>query len=433
MTDDNGLDPIERLRAADPAADLEPRAGFADDVVASATAESQPGQAPVADLAGERARRRTRWIGIAAVAASLVIVGGAGYGVGAWTGGSTDPSDSAAAPPVSLQSGVDGGVTEQAGPPVTPGSGQVEFGRATPDIGMPYGFGRNSFTASGLSTDAGTAEGYAFDPRASSAVETVASLAEEFGVTGTPELTYGAWHVGPKDGSGASFSVSLDGTLSFSYSNPPLSPWNCVKVDEPCGPTGAVPSEDAALDAISSVISMTGRDPDAFELTSEAYEGSPTRTAQAWPVIDSQRIELGWHIEVAEGGILYATGFLAPIVDLGEYPIVSEQEAFERLSDPRFGAQMTAFPYAVGVGATDASEPTEWVPPTEPPATPREGTALAWAVNDVEIVEARLGLATNWQPDGSVLVVPAYEFTDTEGGTWSVIAVAESKLDFSAE
>jgi len=29
--------------------------------------------------------------------------------------------------------------------------------------------------------------------------------------------------------------------------------------------------------------------------------------------------------------------------------------------------------------------------------------------------------------------VPAYEFTDAAGGTWSVIAVADSKLDFATE
>ena len=110
--------------------------------------------------------------------------------------------------------------------------------------------------------------------------------------------------------------------------------------------------------------------------------------------------------------------------------MVSEQEAFERLSDPRFSAQMTTLPIDLG----DAPVSTEeWVPPTEPPAAPSAGTSVSWPVNDVEIVDARLGLASQWQPDGSVLVVPAYEFTDADGGTWSVIAVADTKLDFASE
>jgi hypothetical protein len=53
----------------------------------------------------------------------------------------------------------------------------------------------------------------------------------------------------------------------------------------------------------------------------------------------------------------------------------------------------------------------------------------------VSIVSARLGLASRWQPDGGVLVVPAYEFTDADDGTWSPVArrpspVADSMLDF---
>ncbi|HEU0182011.1 MAG TPA: hypothetical protein VFR16_07460, partial [Agromyces mariniharenae] len=176
-----------------------------------------------------------------------------------------------------------------------------------------------------------------------------------------------------------------------------------------------------------------------FEFASQVYEGSPTRTGQAWLLVDGQRTDPGWYLELAEDGIVNASGALAEPVQLGEYPIVSEQEAFERLSDPRFGPEVMAFPFAMEAKAADATEaiepdaPTEWVPPTEPPAVPSEGIALAWPVNEVEIVEARLGLATHWQPDGSVLLVPAYEFTDAAGGTWSVIAVADSKLDFATE
>ncbi len=110
---------------------------------------------------------------------------------------------------------------------------------------------------------------------------------------------------------------------------------------------------------------------------------------------------------------------------------MSEQEGFERLSDPRFGAQMTILPIA-------AREPPSRRPrsgclrPSRPRHRPR-APSLSWPVNEVEIVSARLGLASQWQPDGSVLVVPAYEFTDADGGTWSVIAVADSMLDFASE
>lgn len=447
---DDELDPIERLRAADPAAGVEPSAGFADEVVARVAAEAQGAQegeaseespaaaAPVADLAAERVRRRNRWLTAAAVAASVLIVGGAGYAIGATTTGSTDVAGGVA-PPISLQSGVGGAPTEQ-GVPQRDAAGAPESSKMSTGSGsatdrmLPWGYGRNDFSASGLSTDEGTATAYAYDARSASNAETVGALAAALGVSGTPELKDGGWVVGPQDGTAASLWVGLDGTLGFSYWNPQLNPWQCAPDATVCEPTGTPPGEAAAIDALRSLISSTGRDPGAFEYASEVYEGSPTRTAQAWPLVDGQRTDQGWYLELAEDGVVNVSGSLAEAVQLGDYPIVSEQEAFERLSDPRFGAQVTAIPFAAQEAkAAEADQPVEWVPPTEPPATPADGTTLSWPVNDVEIVDARLGLATHWQPDGSVLLVPAYEFTDAAGGTWSVIAVADTKLDFATE
>ena len=436
---DPELDAVQRLRAADPAAGVEPSAGFADEVVARAAAETTAEPAPVADLTAERALRRPRWLPIAAVAASLVVVGALGYGVGATTGGATNLADGAA-PPISLRSGSGAASTEQGmtteqsmmqGDAVAPERSKMSAPGAT-DLMYPYGFGRNQFSSSGLSTSDGTALAYGFDARAASNSETVAALAAALGVAGTPELKDGAWSVGPQDGTAASLWVSLDGTLSFSYSDPTINPWQCADGAETCEPpTGDLPGEQEAIDALGSLLVSAGRDPATFEFTSETYEGAVTRSAQAWPVVDGQRIDQAWTVEITHDGIVSAYGALADLVALGDYPVVSEQEAFEWLSDPRFGAAMTNMPIALREQAAEA--PSEWVPPTEPPAAPSAGSSLAWPVNDVEIVSARLGLASQWQPDGSVLVVPAYEFTDAAGGTGSVIAVADARLDFAVE
>jgi hypothetical protein len=160
--------------------------------------------------------------------------------------------------------------------------------------------------------------------------------------------------------------------------------------------------------------------------------------AQAWPVVDGKRIAQSWSLELTDAGVYSASGSLSASVPLGEYPVVSEQDGFARLSDPRFGAQMTVMPYAMraqtDIGFAEPSAgSSDWVPPTEPPATPEAGTSLSWPVNAVDIVSARLGLASQWQPDGGVLIVPAYEFTDAGGGTWSVVAVADSKRDFASK
>jgi hypothetical protein len=438
MNDDEQRDPLERLRAADPAAGIEARAGFADEVIAKATSddaapEGASAASSVTDLGAERARRRAGWLQVAAVAAGLVIVGAAGYGIGTTTGGAADLAVGAA-PPISLQGATAPGMATDGAIPESANGDMMMVPEPFGRMSYPAMGGRNSFSASGLSTEEGTAAAYGYDARAASDSGTVAELAAALGVEGTPQLVDGSWRVGPQDGTGPSLGVSLDGTLGFWYSDPSLNPWECPASPdgsaEPCEPTGELPGEQAAIDALRSLLAAAGRDAGAYEFTSETWEGAVTRTAQAWPVVDGQRVDQAWSLELSDQGVVSASGTLAELFDLGDYPVVSEQEGFERLSDPRFSAQMTIMPAALRDGAVTTEE---WVAPTEPPAAPDAGTAVAWAVNDVEIVEGRLGLASQWQPDGSVLVVPAYEFTDTDGGTWSVIAVADAKLDFSVE
>ncbi|WP_127793929.1 hypothetical protein [Agromyces sp. LHK192] len=477
---DRDADPVERLRDADPAAGLEAADGFADRVIeraerddtgvesdsagddpAGAAPADAGASAPIADLADARGRRRRRWMPVVAAAAVAVVVGALGYGIGAATAGPR-VVDSAALPPVALD-----GAPEIA---VAPKGSAFDARMSAESMAgfSPYGMGRNTFRASGLSEESGTAAAYGYDARVATA-DTVGALAAHLGVDGTPEVQNGAWLVGPQDGSAPTLYVSLDGLASFSFSDPALSPWACgVSVmpvvpegsvgesgaAEPdvrsCEPHGPVPDEATAIDALRTLIAATGRDADAFEYTSETYDGAVSRSAQAWPLVDGQRLDQSWYVEVGPGGLFSASGVLAEPIPLGDYPVVSEQAAFERLSDPRFGPSITAMPFAaresvvldaVEAPAADGAAsdavapdaPEVWTPPTEAPAPPAPGTAVSWAVNDVEIVEAVLGVGTHWQPDGTVLIVPTYVFTDADGGTWSVIAVADDRLDFSGE
>ena len=105
----------------------------------------------------------------------------------------------------------------------------------------------------------------------------------------------------------------------------------------------------------------------------------------------------------------------------------------DRLGDPRFGASGGGgvMPLAAeGMRADDSvsSEPTE---PTVP-ATPTAGSPLAWPVQEVTLVSARLGVALTTLPTGASVLVPTYELADADGVTWSVIAVVDDQLDFSA-
>ncbi|TGO06519.1 hypothetical protein [Serinibacter arcticus] len=438
---------MARLRAADPAADVEPGEDFpaavgararADDG-STATATDATPAAPI-DLAARR--RRPRWYSPAAAAAAAVLIGAGGYAVGAGgvfgnagssTADSAESADAASAPaPISLggASGASGSDAAGAGEMATsaPGLGQQDAAmsaRGGADMSMiGWGGGRNSFTGTGLSDAARSAQAYGLDAATPSNPERMAQVAAALGMAGAPEIVDGQWALTDGD---AQLNVGLDGSLGLSYYNTANQPW-CDGCAEP-SPADA-PSGDAAIERLKEVLAAIGEDPAQYEYAAPTYEGAVTATAEARRVVDGQGTDLVMMLDLAPAGIASIWGSLADVVDLGTYDVVSEQEGLERLSDPRFGGYLSGMPMPID---GDARVMEEYVPPTQAPAAPQPGVFISWPVNDVEIVSARLGLAQQWQPDGGVLLVPSYEFTAADGGTWSVIAVAESQLDLASE
>lgn len=82
-------------------------------------------------------------------------------------------------------------------------------------------------------------------------------------------------------------------------------------------------------------------------------------------------------------------------------------------------------------GEPTAAGPSSTAPPVAP-TTPSAGSVIAWPVRHVTITSARLGLAVTTLPSGASVLVPTYQVTDAEGGTWSVIAVVDARLDLNA-
>lgn len=110
-----------------------------------------------------------------------------------------------------------------------------------------------------------------------------------------------------------------------------------------------------------------------------------------------------------------------PGESLGSYPVVSEVEAVERLGDPRFAGGV--------LGRSERDLPQEEDAARVPAPTP--GGPVAWPVEDVTIVSATLTEVRYSTSDGTVLLVPAYDLTDADGSTWTVLAVADELLDFA--
>lgn len=462
---------VARLRAADPAAQAEPdltALRAAVDAARAADAEAPARVVAVPDeLAARRARRWTGWPArVAGVAAAAVLLGGGGYALGAAHDGDSggDLVAGGAAPAISLQNGAgaDGGSSEnlteaQGTGPKTADVPRVAGGG---DSAFWSGSGRTVFTASGLSSDPTSLRGYGFDSVGAFTQDAIARAAAALGVPGTPELRDGSWVVGPDDGTGPSVSLYPDGTVSLSYYDPGKDPYSCVAttkvggaepaspggstsdvvpVPDPCQQRdlGAAPEGDAAAAVVRDTLSALGADPASFELTVDHSADSPEWTyVTAFGVLDGQRTGLSWNAQLTGAGLQSLYGSTAALVDLGEYPVISPVEAVQRLTDPRFGSGYFGPLFRANDGlvgaATDTAVAPEPVTPTVPPsATP--GTVVAWPVDHATIVQARLGLALQTQPDGVALLVPSYELTSDAGDVWTVIAVADSSLDFGTD
>jgi len=105
---------------------------------------------------------------------------------------------------------------------------------------------------------------------------------------------------------------------------------------------------------------------------------------------------------------------------LGSYPVVSEVEAVERLGDLRFAGAV--------LGSRPAPQEDEQARPTAEAPVP--GGPIAWPVEDVTIVSARLTEVRYTLAD-TELLVPAYDLVDDKGNSWTVMAVDEELLDFA--
>jgi hypothetical protein len=153
-------------------------------------------------------------------------------------------------------------------------------------------------------------------------------------------------------------------------------------------------------------------------------------------VVGGQRTGVAWNLTLVGSDVQALYGALAPLVPLGAYDVVSPAEAVLRLSDPRFGvgggpvlAATAAREPALEQGDAAVSVPAPG--DLTPPSAVGPGTAFRWPVAEVVLTGARLGLAQHTHPDGATVLLPAYELTSDDGSAWSVVAVADSDLDFA--
>lgn len=488
MTRSSPDDPVDRLRAADPAAGQP--APDHESIRAAVTARLVDGPAVPAPASATPAdelttRRRRPVLRYAAAAVGAVLFLGAGYGLG--SNAAAPSTESVAGPAADSAADEDAAGSDAApqaapeigtAPQTVPGRVGAEGPAGDVELRTWPGAERVVFTAGDLGTGPAQARVWGLDGGGDDAEERAGQLAEALGLRGAPQDQGGTWTVGSEDGSGPVLYVYADGSIS--YTDPALQPWLCLPVepltepgssaetapgsgpavapDSGAGSSGSVDCSDAdvpappdADDQLAAVLTAAGLDPASYALqTTDAGAGA---TVTATLVLDGQHTDVTLSATVVPDGIASLWGSIARPYDLGEYALISPEEAVHRLADRRFCTSLSgvvAVPdprFAVSSSGVVAVPDTRFsgsasgdasTSSPESPSAPTErldpGSSIPWPVRHVQITTAELTLASVPTSAG-VLLVPAYALagTDSDGneGTWTVPAPTEEAFDFT--
>ena len=311
--------------------------------------------------------------------------------------------------------------------------------------------------------------GYVFDAAGEVSAEQVTLLAAALGVTGDPVAVdpdgYGSWRVGPEDGSAPSLWVSSDAQQSWNYNGA----WqeNGARVDcavsvdsngvqsENCPesvPPVGVPTEQEARQLAADVLTALGEDVAGLEVESygdEWFASVTFRTSAFYGAGPDDRVSLReWNFGFGANAVMqFAGGWLADAEQVGPYPLIDLDTALARLNDGGYGyggmlgvtdvmiAESAPADAATEGGVatvTAVAEPAVDVPEggleTLPAELPPVDEIREPEARVVTLVDVQPDLWWAWDVDGSVWLLPAYRFIDTEGGWHVVPAVTDEFL-----
>lgn len=297
----------------------------------------------------------------------------------------------------------------------------------------------------------------------------VREIAEVFGVAGDPIAVEqdlgGGWRIGPDDGSAPTLWVSADAQQSWNYSpawdDASLGRVGCataavpepdpaiddadveesaeepveepVECEEPEPPAG-VPSADDAERLARDLMVQLGEDPAAFDV--ETY-------ADEWFASVDLRDDRGRWANFGFGGdalLQYAGGTLAIPEAVGPYPLIGLDDAAARLDDGGwFGGGIAVDPPMAEPAIAESAASDVAVAPQAGGAAPEpdpDGSVATLPVEDlpapepitVTLVDVEADLWWAWDVDGTLWLLPAYRFVDTDGGWHVVPAVTDEYL-----
>ena len=386
---------------------------------------------PAATGAPPRTRKRAFLFGSLAGGVALVAVGAAG---GAVTVASVTPDSL-----TSVTSNV-------AAAPNVPASPSAVSRMADAETAIyPYWGGGNVFrVADGLADEAGSAPGYRFTTDGVNLRAAARVVADQLGIRSDIKQSGDGWVAGKDDGTGPSLWVSGDSIAGWSYSDASRNPWGCTDtrgaaasgsnaevMPEPtvCEPESQPISRDEAQKRAAAFLQAVGVSDN--EVDWEVGGDDFTTFVTAWQLVEGQRTQLSWSFTFDNEDIVYASGHFAAPEKIGPFPTVGAATAVNR------SQQVKWMPF----GPTAVMDPTMVYPadssvsslPEVEGAQPAAATEGKVTINysPITVTGAEPTVTQYWQPDGTLLLLPAYTLTTKDQGVWVVIAVADSAVTFA--
>jgi hypothetical protein len=265
---------------------------------------------------------------------------------------------------------------------------------------------------------ASTALGYRFDDLGLDRQALAQVLARKFGIGGRPAQTMdGAWVVTGSGGPLPRVRVDAGPMAAWSFDGKPgaaivvptpsaAAPSPTATAQPQAGGTQGLAT--AAESVTRTFLADLGVPVDELDWQVASIDGRTAVTG--WQVIAGQRTSASWRMVFEPNGqILQASGFAATDAQLPNLPVLGVVAALQRARQAAWSALgptlLARAPLPDGARASSSASPAAPV-----------------------IDAAELSLAQFTEPDGRLLVLPAYLLTGADGSTWSLVSVADEAL-----
>jgi hypothetical protein len=393
--------------------------------------QADPADGPT-DLEVKRLRRRVmrrtfsstkfRPLSVAAAVTAFALIGASGIGIGRLTA----PDTTALAErtiAISPPAGQSDAMTAKGG---------AEFGRS--DL-MYFGSRVILEPTSAISDSSGKARGYAFDASGVDRRALLRALAGVISASGEISNNDGVLMIGSNDGTGANASIYESPNADFYAYNSDRDPWRCEnfapessvrsdgKGSDSSAPDGcasvtrSAPSTSTAEKEFANVFRALGLDSANVKVASEKQERAVYVTGSLIVEgMNTQQILLA--VAVSDQGVFSINGFAAKIKEIDGYEVVGARTAALRSAESRWsgvGPQQIGGEFQYGVPMARSS--VEGRP------------ALSLGIDFVKVGSARPGLGL-FSSEGGSLILPTWEFTSSDGRTFSMLAVSDKYVQF---